>query len=210
MRSYLCSYPFIKQLIFYPASPSCSRVYLTGLSAIMSSFFLSFLFRSCSVFFSLSGTSLSLDCMSLITSCRSDSEGNVRWHTGQQGCLSSVSWLMNWVYTAVAPASMAEEKHPGRNRRMRWKDTRSFTHPSLHLQDFTIRVDHLFLSIHLSVWRPSPDPLAACSGPAPGPDCRTHWRTSPRRCWAAAPSCVIQQQRGSYSAHLMPGLCCQL
>lgn len=81
--------------------------YLTGLRAIISSFFLSFLFRSCSVFFSLSGTRRNFDCMSLITSCRSDSEGNVRWHTGQQGSLSSVSWLMNWVYTAVAPASMA-------------------------------------------------------------------------------------------------------
>lgn len=81
--------------------------YLTGLRATMSSLFLSFLFRSCSVLFSLSGTRRSLDCMSLITSCRSDSEGNVRWHTGQQGSLSSVSWLMNWVYTAVAPASMA-------------------------------------------------------------------------------------------------------
>lgn len=81
--------------------------YLTGLSDTISSFFLSFLFRSCSVFFSLSGTRRSLDCMSLITSCRSESEGNVRWHTGQQGSLSSVSWLINWVYTAVAPASMA-------------------------------------------------------------------------------------------------------
>lgn len=81
--------------------------YLTGLRDIISSFFLSFLFRSCSVFFSLSGTRRNFDCMSLITSCRSDSEGNCRWHTGQQGSLSSVSWLMNWVYTAVAPASMA-------------------------------------------------------------------------------------------------------
>lgn len=65
--------------------------YLTGLRATISSFFLSFLFRSCSVFFSLSGTRRNFDCMSLITSCRSDSEGNVRWHTGQQGSLSSVS-----------------------------------------------------------------------------------------------------------------------
>lgn len=90
-----------------PSGHSQLSPYLTGLRAIISSLFLSFLFRSCSVFFSLSGTRRSLDCMSLMTSCRSDSEGNVRWQTGQQGSLSSVSWLMNWVYTAVAPASMA-------------------------------------------------------------------------------------------------------
>lgn len=99
--------------------------YLTGLRAIISSFFLSFLFRSCSVFFSLSGTRRSLDCMSLMTSCRSDSEGKVRWHTGQQGSRSSVSWLMNCVYTAVAPASMAvhrqrEEKKKGQGYSRLW------------------------------------------------------------------------------------------
>lgn len=70
---------------------------LTGLSAIMSSFLLCFLLSSCSVFFSLSGTSRSLDCMSLITSCSSNSVAKVRWHTGQQGSRSSVSWPMNWV-----------------------------------------------------------------------------------------------------------------
>ncbi|XP_010764255.1 DNA repair protein RAD50 [Notothenia coriiceps] len=87
-----------------------SEAKLQGLRAIISSLFLSFLFRSVSVFFSLSGTRRSLDCMSLMTSCRSESEGNVRWHTGQQGSLSSVSWLMNWVYTAVAPDSMAMKR----------------------------------------------------------------------------------------------------
>lgn len=58
---------------------------LTGLRAIMSSFLLSFLFRSCSVFFSLSGTRRSLDCMSLMTSWSSASEGKMHLHTGQQG-----------------------------------------------------------------------------------------------------------------------------
>lgn len=99
---------------FQPALPRGSR-YLIGLSAIISSRLFSLLFRSSSVFFSLSGTRRSFDCKSLVTSCSSASDGKVLWQTGQQGSWSSVSWLINCVYTAVAPASMALNRRENNN-----------------------------------------------------------------------------------------------
>lgn len=89
-------------------------LYLTGLRATISSLLLSVLSRTCSVIFSFSGTRCSLDCKTLMTSCTSDSEGNDRRHTGQQGPLCSLSSLINWVYTTLVPASRAK---PGQKQK---------------------------------------------------------------------------------------------
>lgn len=98
---------------------SSLTLYLTGLRATISSLLLSVLSRSCSVIFSFSGTRCSLDCKTLTTSCTSDSEGNDRRHTGQQGSLCSLSSLMNWVYTTLVPASRAK---PGQKQKERHRN----------------------------------------------------------------------------------------
>lgn len=177
---------------------------MTGLRAIMSSRLRSFLFKSCSVFFSLSGTRRSLDCMSLMTSWSSASDGKTRWHTGQHGSPSSVSWLMNWVYTAVAPASIADEKNE-KEIKIQTERVVEMVHNNLIKQNLTKKTfqvnecaflikiwPHWSSMAYLSAWSSSPDHPAVCSGRTQSPDYHTHWRVSPRS-WTTAALCVESQ-----------------